>query len=105
MFIFKITKDGLAYVSEINNDALGDKRTTLDSEKYSFLIRGDIRIMGDTVTSDSVEIASDYSYGKPLNYLNLSDQGDSWIDKRGDSADIQRFEEIITSGKVLVVIK
>tara|TARA_R110000765_G_scaffold300182_2_gene394838 strand:- start:564 stop:875 length:312 start_codon:yes stop_codon:yes gene_type:complete len=101
MFIFKIIDGDFVLISEVTDG--GRKSTAFNIKEHSFLIRGNVRIINNSVTANSIEINSSRNVGKGIDYLNLSSNGDGWINRRGDSADIQRFEEIVTCGKVLIV--
>ena len=101
MITFKIIDDDTVLISEVGgSDSRGAK---LSVTKHSFLIRGNIRIIRNVVTANSIEIVSNLSSRKDIDHLILSEDGQSWVDKRGGSATIQRFNEIVTSGRVLIV--
>lgn len=103
MVIFRVIQDGRGWISEIGGDP-NQKPTIITLNNFSLLIRGDIRIVGDAVVAQSIEIIS--GNGETSNnWLRLSLDKQSWVDKNGLSSDIQRFEEIVTCGSTLVVIK
>ena len=108
MFIFSVVHGCYGRISEVVDTPkdVSEHREPLvvDLREHSLLIRGEISVMGDWVVAKHIEINSNSNNIKRAwKCLELSEDSSSWNDKNGDTATIQKFNEIVTIGRTLFV--
>lgn len=106
MYVFRIVHGCFGRISfDADENDKGERREMfINLYEHSLLIRGNVSVLGDSVVADKIEINSGSGNSiSPVECLTLSEDGTTWNDSFGNTSTIQRFGEIVTVGKSLLV--